>query len=290
MENILIVDGMALLFRHFFATSLHGNYMKNSEGIPTNGVQGFVKHTLSAIKDTNAEHVIVCWDMGAKTFRNDIDENYKAHRPAPQEELVPQFEMAQSVSKALGFLNIGVHHYEADDVIGTLAKSLDNNYHITVISGDRDLLQILDEHIEVWLIKKGFNIYNKYDTDRFKDEYQLDPIQLIDVKAFMGDTADGYPGVKGIGEKTALKLIQNYHSVSGVLQSIDELPKGQQNKINDALKALDISLQLAKIHTEVPLNIDEIVSHMPYVVDNNVLMDVCAEYELNSAFRFINTI
>lgn len=106
----------------------------------------------------------------------------------------------------------------------------------------------------------------------------------------MGDTADGYPGVKGIGEKTALKLIQNYHSVRGVLQSIHELPKGQQNKINDARKALDISLQLAEIHTEVPLNIDEIVSHMPYIGDNNVLMDVCTEYELNSVYRFINTI
>lgn len=288
MNNILIIDGMALLFRHFFATSLHKNYMKNSQGIPTNGVQGFVKHVISAIHDTDAHHVIVCWDMGSKTFRNEIDENYKAHRPAPQEELIPQFEMVQQVSNALGFLNIGVHQYEADDVIGTLAKSLENTYQIKVISGDRDLLQILDKHIEVWLTKKGFNIYNKYNLARFIEEYQLKPKQLIDVKAFMGDTADGYSGVKGIGEKTAIKLIQTHGSVNGVIDAISTLPKGQQTKINDYMEQLKLALKLAEIHTEVPLNIDEIKQNMPYTLDFNHMKQVAAQFELKVVSNFIN--
>ncbi|RAI82579.1 5'-3' exonuclease [Macrococcoides goetzii] len=287
MNNLLIVDGMALLFRHFFATSLHKNYMKNSQGIPTNGVQGFVRHVVSAIHDIDAHHVIVCWDMGAKTFRNEIDPNYKAHRPAPQEELIPQFDMVQEISRQLGFHNIGIQNFEADDVIGTLAHALDNTYDIKVISGDRDLLQILDNHIEVWLTKKGFNIYNKYDKTRFIEEYQIQPKQLIDVKAFMGDTADGYPGVKGIGEKTALKLIQTYGSVEGVLEHIEELPKGQQNKINEAADALKLSHQLAAIHTEVPLKLDEIISEMPYSVDLASMIDLCDQYELKVAKNFI---
>ncbi|QRN49924.1 5'-3' exonuclease [Macrococcoides bohemicum] len=287
MNNLLIVDGMALLFRHFFATSLHKNYMKNSQGIPTNGVQGFVRHIVSAIHDTDAHHVIVCWDMGAKTFRNEIDPNYKAHRPAPQDELIPQFDMVQEISRQLGFHNIGIQNFEADDVIGTLAHALDNTYDIKVISGDRDLLQILDEHIEVWLTKKGFNIYNKYDKARFIEEYQIEPKQLIDVKAFMGDTADGYPGVKGIGEKTALKLIQTYRSVDGVLEHIEELSKGQQNKINEGVEALRLSHQLAAIHTEVPLKLDEIISEMPYSVDLASMIDICNQYELKVAKNFI---
>ncbi|WP_340391384.1 5'-3' exonuclease [Macrococcoides caseolyticum] len=287
MENVLIIDGMALLFRHFFATSLHGNYMRNHEGVPTNGVQGFIKHAISAIEDTHAAHVIVCWDMGAKTFRNDIDSNYKAHRPAPQEEMIPQFEMAQRVSEELGFVNIGVHQFEADDVIGTLAKYLDKEYRITVISGDRDLLQVLEENIEIWLIKKGFSIYSKYDLKRFEEEYHLKPKQLIDVKAFMGDNADGYPGVKGIGEKTALKLIQSYQDVNGVLASLEELPKGQQNKIATSINALKTSRRLAEIHTEVPINLEDIKKRMSYVANFEYIRSVCEKYELKSVSRFL---
>ncbi|WP_414049673.1 5'-3' exonuclease [Macrococcus animalis] len=287
MNNLLIVDGMALLFRHFFATSLHKNFMKNSKGIPTNGVQGFVRHVVSAIHDTNATHVIVCWDMGAKTFRNEIDPNYKAHRPAPQDELIPQFDMVQEISRQLGFHNIGIQNFEADDVIGTLAKSLDNSYNIKVISGDRDLLQLLDEHIEVWLTKKGFNIYNKYDKARFIEEYELLPKQLIDVKAFMGDSADGYPGVKGIGEKTALKLIQTYGSVDGVLDNVHELPKGQQAKINNSIEALKLSHQLAEIHTEVPIHLEEIISEMPFSIDITSMVQICENFELKVAKNYI---
>lgn len=287
MKNLLIIDGMALLFRHFFATSLHKNYMRNTKGVPTNGVQGFVRHVVSAIHDTKANHVIVCWDMGSQTFRNEIDPNYKAHRPAPQDELIPQFDMVQEISRQLGFHNIGIQNFEADDVIGTLAHTLDNSYNIKVISGDRDLLQILDEHIEVWLIKKGFNIYNIYTQERFKEEYQIEPKQLIDVKAFMGDTADGYPGVKGIGEKTAIQLIQKYNSVQGVLNNLDNLPKGQQTKIINNIDALKLSHQLAEIHTAVPLQIDEIIKEMPYSVNIDEMINICDNFELKVASSFI---
>lgn len=116
-NKILLIDGMALLFRHFYATSLHKQFMRNSSGTPTNGIQGFVRHVFSAINDIQPTHVAVCWDMGKSTFRNDMFDGYKQNRPAPPEELIPQFDYVKEVSNQFGFVNIGVQNYEADDVI-----------------------------------------------------------------------------------------------------------------------------------------------------------------------------
>ena len=162
-HRILLVDGMALLFRHFYATSLHQQFMRNSQGTPTNGIQGFVRHVFSAIDDIQPTHVAVCWDMGQATFRNDMFEGYKQHRPAPPEELIPQFDKVKEVSEALGFANIGMTNYEADDVIGTLARHYSDVHEVFVVTGDKDILQCLNSNVEIWLTKKGFNIYNKYD-------------------------------------------------------------------------------------------------------------------------------
>lgn len=216
-NKILLVDGMALLFRHFYATSLHHQFMYNSKGIPTNGVQGFVRHIFSAIHEINPTHVAVCWDMGQATFRNDMYDLYKQNRPAPPEELIPQFDYVKEISELFGFVNVGVKNYEADDVIGTLAKSFSQDNNVYIITGDRDILQCINPNVEVWLTKKGFNIYNRYTLNRFKEEYELLPKQLIDVKAFMGDTADGYPGVKGIGEKQQLNSSENMRVLKGSL-------------------------------------------------------------------------
>ncbi|TDM04241.1 5'-3' exonuclease [Macrococcus carouselicus] len=287
MENLLIVDGMALLFRHYYATAMHQQFMRNSEGIPTNGVQGFIRHVATAVRDTEADHVIIAWDMGAVTFRNDISETYKAHRVAPPDEMSPQFAHVQQVSQELGFHNIGVRNFEADDVIGTIAKQLEGDYRIKVVSGDKDLLQLLDDRIDVWLIKKGFSEYNIYTAARFREEYGLEPQQLVDVKAFMGDTADGYPGVKGIGEKTAIKLIQQYGTVANAVEHKHELPKGQQTKIEMCYDDLMMSLKLAAIHTEVPLNYEEIKNSMPYVVDTEKMCEVCDQHELKVARNYL---
>lgn len=230
-QRVLLVDGMALLFRHFYATSLHKQFMYNSKGIPTNGIQGFVRHIFTAIKDIKPSHVAICWDMGQATFRNDMYTSYKQNRPAPPDELIPQFDYVKDISEQFGFVNIGVANYEADDVIGTLAKIYSKDNEVHIVTGDRDILQCINEQVEVWLIRKGFNIYHHYTLNRFNEEYALHPLQLIDIKAFMGDSADGYPGVKGIGEKTAIKLIQSYGSVENVLDNIESLTPNQQKKL-----------------------------------------------------------
>ncbi|AKC76215.1 MULTISPECIES: 5'-3' exonuclease [Staphylococcus] len=290
MENrVLLVDGMALLFRHFYATSLHNQFMYNSKGIPTNGIQGFVRHIFTAINEINPSHVAVCWDMGQSTFRNDMYTDYKQNRPAPPEELIPQFDYVKEISDQFGFINVGMTNYEADDVIGTLAKTFSDNNEVHIITGDKDLLQCINNNVEVWLIKKGFNIYNRYTLARFNEEYQLNPQQLIDIKAFMGDSADGYPGVKGIGEKTALKLIQTYGSVENVLSNIDQLTPAQRKKIEADKDNLTLSKRLAEIYTEVPLNSVEIYRDMAYAHSLNQILSICNEHELYVSGKYIST-
>ena len=290
MENrVLLVDGMALLFRHFYATSLHNQFMYNSKDIPTNGIQGFVRHIFTAINEINPSHVAVCWDMGQSTFRNDMYTDYKQNRPAPPEELIPQFDYVKEISDQFGFINVGMTNYEADDVIGTLAKTFSDNNEVHIITGDKDLLQCINNNVEGWLIKKGFNIYNRYTLARFNEEYQLNPQQLIDIKAFMGDSADGYPGVKGIGEKTALKLIQTYGSVENVLSNIDQLTPAQRKKIEADKDNLTLSKRLAEIYTEVPLNSVEIYRDMAYAHSLNQILSICNEHELYVSGKYIST-
>ena len=290
MENrVLLVDGMALLFRHFYATSLHKQFMYNSKGVPTNGIQGFVRHIFTAINEIKPSHVAVCWDMGQSTFRNEMYSAYKQNRPEPPEELIPQFDYVKDISDQFGFINVGMTNYEADDVIGTLAKSFSKNNEVHIITGDKDILQCTNEKVEVWLIKKGFNIYNRYTLTRFNDEYQLNPQQLIDIKAFMGDSADGYPGVKGIGEKTALKLIQTYGSVENVLSNIDKLTPAQRKKIESDKDNLTLSKRLAEIYTEVPLNSIEIYKDMAYAHSINHILSICNEHELYVSGKYISS-
>lgn len=251
--HILVVDGMALLFRSFFATAVRKQYQYNEKGIPTNGVQGFVRHTLTAISIYQPTHLAICWDMGAVTFRNDIYEGYKAHRPAPAPELIPQFDMARQVSEDMGWKNYGVERIEADDLIGSLVKTWRDEADLTIVSGDKDLLQLLAPGVQIALTKKGHSIYDVYTESRFVEEYGMTPTQFIDYKAFVGDSSDGYPGVKGIGPKTALKLIQTYHSAEAVVRSLDELTPAEKSKIESNLLMLEISKELATIHCEIEL-------------------------------------
>lgn len=288
-KKILLIDGMALLFRHFFATSLHKQFMRNSSGTPTNGVQGFVRHVFTAINEIQPTHVAVCWDMGKSTFRNDMFDGYKQNRPAPPDELIPQFDYVKEVSNQFGFVNIGVQNFEADDVIGTLAEAYSEQNQVYIVTGDRDILQCINPNVEIWLTKKGFNIYNRYTLNRFQSEYGLNPSQLVDVKAFMGDTADGYPGVKGIGEKTAIKLIQNHGSVESVNAALEQLTPGQRNKIETDMDNLKLSKTLAKIHTEVPLNTNDLLDDMAFGTEITKVLNICNEHELYISGKYLAT-
>ena len=254
--KLLIVDGMALLFRSFFASAAMGHFIRLADGTPTNGAQGFVRHVLTAQSIMRPTHLAICWDMGSQTFRNELYDGYKANRPAPPEEMLPQFDMAKNLAEQIGWQNFGVVGMEADDLIGSMITKWQDEADITVISGDKDLLQLLNPTTQIAFTKKGYTEYDLYTHGRFKEEYGIEPIQFAQVKAFMGDTSDGYPGVKGIGPKQALTLIQQYGSIDNVIDSLDQLKPGQRTKIKDNLEMLKLSHELATIQTNVPIEAD----------------------------------
>ncbi|ANU25902.1 5'-3' exonuclease [Planococcus versutus] len=253
--HVLLIDGMALLFRSFFATSAVNQYFRTTEGLATNGVQGFTRHVLAAKTMMKPTHMAVCWDMGSKTFRTDLFDGYKANRPAPPEDMVHQFDWAQEVSKQLGWKNYGEVGIEADDFIGSFTKQWQDQVDFTIITGDKDMLQLLSPSVKIAFMKKGFHVYDVYTESRFIEEYGIQPSQFADVKAFMGDPSDGYPGVKGIGPKTALQLIQAYGSTDGVLDAIDKLKPAQKKKIEEHKDMLLLSKKLAVIKCDIQLDV-----------------------------------
>lgn len=252
--HLLIVDGMALLFRSFFASAAMNQFIRLDDGTPSNGVQGFTRHVLTAQTMMKPTHLAICWDMGAHTFRNELYDGYKANRPAPPEEMLPQFDMAKEVSALMGWQNFGVKGLEADDLIGSMIEKWKSDADITVISGDKDLLQLLNPATTIAFTKKGYSEYDVYTEARFVAEYGIAPTQFAEVKAFMGDASDGYPGVRGIGPKTALQLIQNHGSIDGVMEALPTLKPGQRIKIGENEEMLRLSHKLAKIHCEAEID------------------------------------
>lgn len=251
--HILIIDGMALLFRSFFATAPMGQFFRNADGVPTNAVQGFARHTMAAASLFQPTHLVVCWDMGAKTFRNELFDGYKANRPQPAPELVPQFDMAREVSELIGWKSYGIPNMEADDLIGSVIQSWEGDAKMTVVSGDKDLLQLLRPDVQIAFTKKGYHTYELYTPSRFQEEYEITPAQFVDYKAFTGDASDGYPGVKGIGPKTALKLIKEFGTVDGVLAAKEQLTPAIRKKIAEHEEMLHLSRELAAIHCDLEL-------------------------------------
>jgi len=252
-NKIMLVDGMALLFRGFFATSFRGNFMRNADGVPTNGVYQFLRYFLDAAAAFEPSHVICCWDMGSKTFRTEMYDSYKGNREAPPEELIPQFDHVKLVAESLGLVNIGLANYEADDCIGTLAAVFAPEHEVIVLTGDQDMLQLVSENVHVAIMKKGIGNYDVYNQDNFFEKKGLLPEQIVDLKGLMGDSSDNYPGVKGIGEKTAFKLMQEYGTIEKLLEQLEELPKGIQTKISADLDNLHMSRDLARIRCDVDI-------------------------------------
>ena len=288
MKNkVLLVDGMALLFRGFYATAYRGNFMKTNKGVPTNGVYQFLRYLFDAINKFEPNQIVCCWDMGSKTFRTEIYEGYKANRSAPPEELVPQFDLVKQVTEIMDIPNIGLVNYEADDCIGTLARRYAEENQIIILTGDHDLLQLVDKNIEVAIMKKGQGNYEVFDHLNFYDKKGINPNQIVDLKGLMGDSADNYPGVKGIGEKTALKLLKEHESIDNLLERLDDLPKGVQTKIKNNLDMLELSRNLAEINCNTPVTHE--LNHKKWIPNHHVIQEKLTQLELNHMTRLINS-
>lgn len=251
-NKILVVDGMALLFRAYFAQSYSPRRLE--DGTPTNAIYGFLQYLFDAVNQFNPTHIVCCWDMGSKTFRTELFAGYKSNRPDAPEDLIPQFSLVKDIVAALKIPNIGLEGFEADDCIGTISQKISGLGHVYILTGDQDMLQLVDERIHVVIMKKGRSNYAIYDLDFLKQDKGVQPFQITEMKGLTGDTSDNYPGVKGIGEKTALKLLTEYHSIDGILENLESLPKSVKAKIEADLEMLHLSRTLARINTEVPID------------------------------------
>ena len=255
-NKLLLVDGMALLFRAYYATAYGGYIRRTSSGVPTNAIYGFIRYFMDAVDKFNPSHVVCCWDMGSSTFRTEKFDGYKANRESAPEDLIPQFSLIKDVLEAFDVPNIGLTGYEADDCIGTLAREYSESMSVYILTGDHDMLQLVSDQVNVIIMKKGHGNYAVYSPAVLLEEKGLTPEQFIDLKGLMGDTADNYPGVKGIGEKTATKLITEYGSVEGILENLSALSKSVRSKIEAELEMLHLSRDLARIRCDVPISCD----------------------------------
>ena len=250
--KIVLVDGNNLLYRSYFATAYSGNLMKNSKGFPTNALYGFINMINKIIVEEKPEYMMVAFDKG-KTFRHDKYTTYKGTRAETPDDLIKQFKLSREICKALGIKAIEIDNYEADDIIGTFAKKCDKeNLDGLIISSDKDLLQLISPNVKVKLLKT--HDFIMMDEREFNSIYGLDPIKMIDLKALMGDTSDNIPGVKGIGEKTAIKLLQEYGSLDGVYNNIDNIKGSMHEKLANDKNNAYMSYDLATIYKDVPID------------------------------------
>ena len=286
MKKILLVDGNNLVFRSYYATAYSGVIMRNSKGFPTNALYGFINMMNRIIREEKPDYILVAFDKG-KTFRHEEYTEYKAGRSDTPDELKQQFPVAKEVLKAMGIKYHEMDYYEADDIIGTLSHEahIDPEFDCEIISSDKDLLQLIEDDVVVRVLKS--NDYIMMDRDKFVETYGVEPIKMIDLKALMGDSSDNIPGVAGIGEKTAIKLVSEYGSIDGIYENIDSIKgKLQEKLIKDKDKCYK-SYQLATIVKDIKL--DFTLEDCKYTGINNLkLKSILEELEFKSLLSKYN--
>lgn len=287
MKKIVLVDGNNLLFRSYYATAYTGNIMRNKEGFPTNGVYGFVNMINKIISEEKPEYMMVAFDIG-KTFRHEKYERYKDGRRETPDDLKVQFPVAKKILTAMGIKYLECAGYEADDIIGTISMwcEKDPEYEALIVSSDKDLLQLISDETVVKLLKTKDYIW--MDKKTFNDTYGFDPIHMIDLKALMGDSSDNIPGVKGIGEKGAIKLVSEYKTIDNIYENIDKIKGATQIKLIDGKEDAYYSKDLVTIYREVPLNVT--FDDLLYKGENaDELIDIYNDLGFYSLLRKINT-
>ena len=283
MEKVILIDGNNILFRSYYATAYNGNTMKNSKGFPTNALYGLVNMMNKIIQEENPTYIMCAFDKG-KTFRHEKYADYKGGRGETPDELKLQFPKARELVEAMGINYFEIDNYEADDIIGTFAKKCNNNkdYDAVIISSDKDLLQLITDEVEVKLLKPVGSI--RMTHQEFINTYGIEPPRMVDLKSLMGDSSDNIPGVKGIGEKTALNLLQEYKTLDNIYDNIESIKGKLKDKLVEGKESAYQSYDLATIYTDVPIDTDfEKIRYKGY--DTLKYLELLEEFEFYSLIK-----
>ncbi|SEB80685.1 DNA polymerase I [Paenibacillus sp. GP183] len=253
MDKLVIIDGNSIANRAFYALPL----LSNSSGLHTNAVYGFTTMLLKLIEEEQPTHFLVAFDAGKITFRHKGFTEYKGGRSKTPPELSEQFPLIKELLKAFQIQQFELAGYEADDIIGTLTKLADDKGEkVLVVSGDKDMLQLASEHVTIAITRKGISEVDRFNPEEIKEKYGLVPKQIIDLKGLMGDSSDNIPGIPGVGEKTALKLLHDYGSMEEVLSHSSDLKGKMKEKVEEHAASAIMSKELATIFREVPMSSD----------------------------------
>lgn len=279
MDKLLIlIDGNSLMNRAYYALP----ELMNKKGQHTNAIYGFANILFKIMDTYKPSHISVAFDLKAPTFRHKQYDAYKGNRKKMPDELREQVEPLKKMIDAFGINRIELEGYEADDLIGTVAKNFEQDgFEVYIITGDKDALQLVSDKIKVLFTKKGISELDEYDPDKMTEKYELTPQQFIDLKGLMGDQSDNIPGVAGIGEKTGIKLLKEYGSIENIYMNIDEISKSVKAKLEAGYDMAFLSKSLATIMVDIPLELkaDEFEKKD---IDKNTLISLFSEFEFNS--------
>lgn len=276
--KLVLIDGNAILHRAYHALPP----LTTRKGEPINAVYGFISMLLRVIQDLKPTHLAVAFDRKEPTFRHKEYKEYQAHRPEMDKDLGVQFDKAKDVISAFGFPIYDKAGYEADDVIGTLAAqatgvSKSKIDQVIIVTGDRDILQLVTDKVKVYLPIRGLSEAKLMGEKDVVEKMGVKPSQVDDYKALVGDPSDNYPGVRGIGPKTAVKLLKEFETVEGIYKNLDKIPETAAKKLREGEKSAKISQRLAEIVTDVPVKLD-IENSGKWKVDSQKVLNLFAEY------------
>ena len=257
MKRLVIIDGKSVFYRGYYAMGA----LATSEGVPTGGVYGFAAIAMEIVQRLKPTKVVVAWDSLSSTAkRKALYDEYKAGRKKPEADFYAQIPYLKELVEALGWSFVECPEYEADDIIGTLARQADEagDYETFIVSSDLDMLQVVDENTRMYRVLKGFSRLEELDVPAVEAKYGISKAQFLDLKALKGDMSDNIPGVPGVGEKTAVKLLNEYGSLTGIYEHLAEIPGAVRAKLAAGETSAKMSYQLAKIMTDAPVRLEEL--------------------------------
>ena len=252
-KRLVLIDGHAILHRAYHAIPP----LTTSSGEIVNAVYGFTTMLLKVINDLKPKYLIVAFDTPKPTFRHTEFVGYQAQRPKMDTELASQLENVRRILRAMGIPIFSVEGFEADDVIGTLAKQASKRgVEAMIVTGDRDMFQLIGPRVKIYAPVRGMSEAQVFDSKRVKKSMGIEPQQIIDYKGLVGDPSDNYPGVPGVGPKTASQLLEKYKNIDRIYKNLDKLPETQARKLTEGAEMAELSRKLAKIVTDAPVKLD----------------------------------